>query len=146
LKLLAQRVLSSSVLVDNKEVSSIGNGALVLVGFEKEDTPQTCNSLIQKFLNYKMFSENEGRMEKTILDINGDILLVPQITLVLETKAGKKPSFSEAANPQKAEELFNFIANEIKSVNINKLDLGVFGANMRVNLVNDGPVTFYFSN
>jgi|TARA_B100001750_G_C15491548_1_gene591577 D-tyrosyl-tRNA(Tyr) deacylase len=146
LKLLAQRVLSSSVLVDNKEVSSIGKGALVLIGFEKEDTPQTCNSLIQKFLNYKMFSENEGRMEKTILDINGDILLVPQITLVLETKVGNKPSFSEAANAQKAEELFNFIASEIKTVNINKLNLGVFGANMRVNLVNDGPVTFYFSN
>ena len=146
MKLLAQRVLSSSVLIDDKEVSSIGNGALVLVGFEKDDTPQTCNSLIQKFLNYKMFSENEGRMEKTILDIYGDILLVPQVTLVLETKTGNKPSFSEAANPQKAEELFNFIAGEIKAVNINKFDLGVFGANMRLNLVNDGPVTFYFSN
>ncbi|HIC27746.1 MAG TPA: D-tyrosyl-tRNA(Tyr) deacylase [Gammaproteobacteria bacterium] len=145
MKLLAQRVLNSSLKVNQEEVASIGRGILALVGFEKNDTSSDCRRIVKKLLSYRMFPDKTGKMERSVLDINGDILLVPQVTLALETRKGARPSFSEAANADLGKKLFDVLSQEI-SKHQGKLKLGIFGADMQISLVNDGPVTFYFQS
>tara|TARA_Y100000588_G_scaffold38636_1_gene37031 strand:+ start:405 stop:845 length:441 start_codon:yes stop_codon:yes gene_type:complete len=144
LKILAQRVLSSSVVVNKKEIASINEGILALVGFEKEDKTSTCKSMVKKLVNYRLFSDNEGKIEKSVIDIRGSILLVPQVTLALDTKKGTRPSFSQAASPELGNQLFGELILEFKKNENIYLENGLFGANMEISLVNQGPVTFYF--
>ncbi len=144
MKILAQRVLSSSVVVNKKEIASINEGILALVGFEKEDKTSTCKSMVKKLVNYRLFSDNEGKIEKSVIDIRGSILLVPQVTLALDTKKGTRPSFSQAASPELGNQLFGELILEFKKNENIYLENGLFGANMEISLVNQGPVTFYF--
>jgi D-tyrosyl-tRNA(Tyr) deacylase len=143
LNLLAQRVLSSSLYIEKKKIVSIDRGILALVGFEKDDTPSDCKIIADKLLNYRIFPDDKGRMENSVLDIKGDVLLVPEVTLALQTRKGTRPSFSEAANPDLGKKLFDELSRQIKKIH-DKLEVGIFGADMEIKLTNDGPVTFLF--
>ena len=143
MNLLAQRVLSSSLYIEKKKIVSIDRGILALVGFEKGDTPSDCKIIADKVLNYRIFPDDKGRMENSVLYIKGDLLLVPEVTLALQTRKGTRPSFSEAANPDLGKRLFDELSNQIKKIH-DKLEVGIFGADMEIKLTNDGPVTFLF--
>ena len=143
MNLLAQRVLSSSLYIEKKKIVSINRGILALVGFEKGDTPSDCEIIADKLLNYRIFPDDMGRMEKSVLDIKGDLLLVPEVTLALQTRKGTRPSFSEAASPELGKKLFDELSRQIKKIH-DKLEVGIFGADMEIKLTNDGPVTFLF--
>jgi len=143
LNLLAQRVLSSSLYIEKKKIVSIDRGILALVGFEKGDTPSDCKIIADKLLNYRIFPDDKGRMENSVLDIKGDLLLVPEVTLALQTRKGTRPSFSEAASPELGKKLFDELSRQIKKIH-DKLEVGIFGADMEIKLTNDGPVTFLF--
>ena len=143
MNLLAQRVLSSSLYIEKKKIVSINRGILALVGFEKGDTPSDCKIIADKLLNYRIFPDDKGRMENSVLDIKGDLLLVPEVTLALQTRKGTRPSFSEAASPELGKKLFDELSRQIKKIH-DKLEVGIFGADMEIKLTNDGPVTFLF--
>ena len=143
MNLLAQRVLSSSLYIEKKRIVSIDRGILALVGFEKGDTPSDCKITADKLLNYRIFPDDKGRMEKSVLDIKGDLLLVPEVTLALQTRKGTRPSFSDAASPELGKKLFDELSRQIKKIH-DKLEVGIFGADMEIKLTNDGPVTFLF--
>ncbi len=143
MNLLAQRVLSSSLYIEKKKILSIDRGILALVGFEKGDTPSDCKIIADKLLNYRIFPDDKGRMEKSVLDIKGDLLLVPEVTLALQTRKGTRPSFSEAASSDSGKKLFDELSNQIRKIH-DKLEVGIFGADMEIKLTNDGPVTFLF--
>ena len=143
MNLLAQRVLSSALYIEKKKIVSIDRGILALVGFEKGDTPSDCKIIADKLLNYRIFPDDKGRMENSVLDIKGDLLLVPEVTLALQTRKGTRPSFSEAANPDLGKRLFDELSNQIRKIH-DKLEVGIFGADMEIKLTNDGPVTFLF--
>ncbi len=143
MNLLAQRVLSSSLYIEKKKIVSIDRGILALVGFEKGDTPSDCKIIADKLLNYRIFPDDKGRMENSVLDIKGDVLLVPEVTLALQTRKGTRPSFSEAASSDSGKKLFDELSNQIRKIH-DKLEVGIFGADMEIKLTNDGPVTFLF--
>jgi len=143
LNLLAQRVLSSSLYIEKKKIVSIDRGILALVGFEKGDTPSDCKIIADKLLNYRIFPDDKGRMENSVLDIKGGVLLVPEVTLALQTRKGTRPSFSEAASSDSGKKLFDELSNQIRKIH-DKLEVGIFGADMEIKLTNDGPVTFLF--
>ena len=124
---------------------SIDRGILALVGFEKGDTLSDCEIIADKLLNYRIFPDDKGRMEKSVLDVKGDLLLVPEVTLALETRKGNKPSFSEAASPDLGKRLFDELSNKLREIH-DKLEVGIFGSDMEINLINDGPVTFLFKS
>ncbi len=143
MNLLAQRVLSSSLYIEKKKIVSIDRGILALVGFEKNDSPSDCKIIADKLLNYRIFPDDKGRMENSVLDIKGDVLLVPEVTLALQTRKGTRPSFSEAASSDSGKKLFDELSNQIRKIH-DKLEVGIFGADMEIKLTNDGPVTFLF--
>ena len=145
MKLLIQRVSTASVEVDNQIVSSIQQGVLALVGFDKHDTRESLVSMAKKLLNFKIFNDHNGKISRSILETNHQLLVVPQVTLSVGTKKGSKPSFSKAADPKKS---FHFFQEFIQIIKRNKLEceIGCFGSDMSVRLVNDGPVTFWFEN
>ena len=145
MNLLAQRVLSSSLYIEKKKIVSIERGILALVGFEKGDTSSDCEIIADKLLNYRIFSDDKGRMENSVIGIKGDLLLVPEVTLALETRKGTRPSFSEAANPDLGKRLFDELSNKLREIH-DRLEVGIFGADMEINLINDGPVTFLFKS
>ena len=145
MKLLIQRVSTASVEVDNQIVSSIQQGVMALVGFDKHDNTQSLGLMAEKLLNFKIFNDHNGKISKSILETNHQLLVVPQVTLSVGTKKGSKPSFSKAADPKKS---FHFFQEFIQIIKRNKLEceIGCFGSDMSVRLVNDGPVTFWFEN
>ena len=143
MNLLAQRVLSSSLYIEKKKIVSINRGILALVGFEKGDTPSDCEIIADRLLNYRIFPDHKGRMENSVIDIKGDVLLVPEVTLALQTRKGTRPSFSEAASSDSGKKLFDELSNQIRKIH-DKLEVGIFGADMEIKLTNDGPVTFLF--
>ena len=145
MNLIAQRVLSSSLYIEGKKIVSIDRGILALVGFEKGDTSSDCKIIADKLLNYRIFPDDKGRMENSVIDIKGDLLLVPEVTLALETSKGTRPSFSEAASPDLGELLFDELSNKLRETH-KKLEVGIFGADMEIKLINDGPVTFLFKS
>ncbi len=139
---LIQRVSKASVSVDNKIIANIDKGILLLLGVEKEDDNENAKQLLNKVLNFRIFEDNHGKMNLSLLDINGELLIVPQFTLPADTKKGTRPSFAKAAPPEKGLEYFNqFVA--LAKQKTPKIALGEFGADMKVSLVNDGPVTFW---
>ena len=138
---LLQRVTQASVTVDGVTVGQIGVGLLVLVGVQKKDTEQAASRLIERLLGYRIFADDQGKMNLSLQDIKGGLLLVPQFTLAADTNKGMRPSFSSAAPPEKGEHLFNRLVG-IARQQYPDVATGMFGADMKVALVNDGPVTF----
>ena len=144
MKALIQRVDSSSVTVNNKTVGSIGYGMLVLLGIEKKDTVDNLEKMIQKIINFRMFSDADDKMNLSINAINGEILLVSQFTLAADTNTGKRPSFASAMEPKRAKEMYDLFVERLKK-EVKRVETGKFGADSKVSLVNDGPVTFMLS-
>jgi D-tyrosyl-tRNA(Tyr) deacylase len=141
MKGLLQRVSQARVDVAGETVGSIDQGLLVLVGVEPHDTPATADKLLHKLLNYRVFSDSDGKMNLSLSDVQGGLLLVSQFTLAADTKSGLRPSFSKAAPPALGAELFDYLVEKAKSSH-EKVGTGQFGADMQVHLINDGPVTF----
>lgn len=141
MKVLVQRALNASVVVDGETIGAIDHGQLVLVGVEKGDSDVDVQRLADKLLKYRMFGDEEGKMNLNVQQVNGGVLLVSQFTLAAETKKGLRPGFSTAAIPAEGERLFNDFVNRVRS-QYNKVETGRFGADMKVSFTNDGPVTF----
>ena len=141
MKALLQRVSQASVSINGAEVARIGAGLLVLVGIEPDDNQQSLEKMLNKLLNYRVFADEQGRMNKSLIDIQGGLLLVSQFTLAADTRSGLRPGFSTAAVPAQAEALFEQLVQMAKQRYTN-VQTGQFGADMQVQLVNDGPVTF----
>ena len=138
---LLQRVRHARVDVQDKTIAEIGAGLLVLVGMEKNDDEARATRLLERLLSYRVFADEQDKMNLSLLDTGGGLLLVPQFTLAANTKKGTRPSFSEAAPPGRARELFHALQAEAES-RYDNLACGEFAADMQVSLVNDGPVTF----
>jgi D-tyrosyl-tRNA(Tyr) deacylase len=143
MKVVLQRVSNASVKVADEIVGSIDHGMLLLIGFSSNDTEESILPTIEKIVKLRIFSDEEGKMNKSVLDVNGSALLVSQFTLYADTKKGNRPSFIEAARPEKAIPLYEFFIAEMKK-RISKVETGIFGADMKVELANDGPVTILF--
>ncbi len=139
---LIQRVRSANVIVKDKEIANINKGLLVLLGVEKEDDKEKADKLLKKMLAYRVFEDGAGKMNLSVRDIGGEVLLVPQFTLAANTRHGLRPSFSAAAPPEEGIYWFDYMANAC-AADLGQVQLGKFGADMQVGLVNDGPVTFW---
>lgn len=139
---LLQRVSEARVEVEFKSIADIKTGLLVFIGIEKGDNHAHADRLLNKLLGYRVFPDRDGKMNLSLKDINGDLLLVPQFTLPADTRKGMRPSFSAAAPPDSGKELFNYLLTQAKQ-NYASVEAGIFGADMKVHLVNDGPVTFW---
>lgn len=139
---LLQRVTEASVDVDGERVGAIDAGLLVLVGVEKGDDEARADRLLERLLGYRVFSDAEGRMNLSLRDTDGGLLLVPQFTLAADTRKGARPSFSSAAPPEEGRRLFEYLVNRAKN-GYGTVATGIFGADMKVALINDGPVTFW---
>jgi D-tyrosyl-tRNA(Tyr) deacylase len=143
MKIVLQRVSSASVKVDSNIVGRIEHGLLLLIGFSSTDTEESILPTIEKIVKLRIFSDEEGKMNKSVLDVEGSMLLISQFTLYADTKKGNRPSFIEAARPELAIPLYEFFIAEMRK-RITKVETGIFGADMKVELVNDGPVTIVF--
>ncbi len=141
MKLLLQRVRHASVRVDDNIVGQIGQGLLVFIGIEPSDRDETLERAAHKISNYRVFNDDEDKMNLSVSDIGGDILLVSQFTLAGDTRRGMRPSFSKAAKPDQANVQYLKVAELINQKGV-KCETGRFGADMKVELLNDGPVTF----
>ena len=138
---LIQRVSWAKVEVEEQLIAQINQGILVLVGMEKNDEQPQADKLLHRLLNYRIFADSDDKMNLSVTDIQGGLLLVPQFTLAANTKKGLRPSFSSAKPPLEAESLFLYLLNQAQS-EYNSVESGQFGADMKVSLLNDGPVTF----
>ncbi|MFB4392500.1 MULTISPECIES: D-aminoacyl-tRNA deacylase [unclassified Pseudomonas] len=141
MKGLLQRVRQARVEVDGEVVGSIDQGLLVLVAVEPEDSREHADKLLHKLLNYRVFSDAQGKMNLSLKDVGGGLLLVSQFTLAADTRSGMRPGFSTAAPPALGVELFDYLLTQASS-QYSDVASGRFGADMQVHLVNDGPVTF----
>jgi D-aminoacyl-tRNA deacylase len=139
---LLQRVNQAQVTIDGETVASINTGLLVLVGIEKNDSEKQAQRLFEKLIDYRVFPDNQDKMNLSLQDIKGGLLLVPQFTLAADTQKGLRPSFSNAAEPELGKHLFEYIITYARQ-QFASVETGVFGANMQVSLINDGPVTFW---
>jgi len=139
---LIQRVSAASVTVEGAIVGEIGRGLLVLVGVEKADSEAVAQRLLERILSYRVFPDADGKMNLSLADIDGELLLVPQFTLAADTRKGTRPSFSSAAAPELGAALFDRFV-QLARERHRKVATGVFGADMQVSLTNDGPVTFW---
>ncbi len=139
---LIQRVTEARVVVDGQTVGAIGHGLLALVGIQPGDGPAQVAKLGDRLLRYRVFSDDAGKMNRSLADTGGGLLLVSQFTLAADTASGLRPSFSTAAPPAKAEAIFGDLVAYCRQHHASTVETGRFGANMQVHLVNDGPVTF----
>lgn len=142
---LLQRVSRASVEVDTGIIAEIDAGLLVLIGVEKDDNQVRANRLLERLLGYRVFPDDAGKMNLSLTDINGGLLLVPQFTLPADTQKGMRPSFSSAAAPEQGRELFDYLLDRARAA-CEQVQAGVFGADMKVHLTNDGPVTFWIQS
>lgn len=138
---LIQRVSRASVTVEEKEVGSIDQGILLLLGIEKNDSQAAADKLLDKLLGYRIFADEQGKMNCNVQQIGGGILVVSQFTLAADTRKGTRPGFSTAAPPALAEELYDYFVSRLRERH-SPVATGIFAANMQVSLINDGPVTF----
>lgn len=138
---LIQRVSHASVVVDNEMVGEIKQGLLVLLAIEPDDNEEKANRLAHKVSGYRIFEDDQGKMNLNVGQIGGDILVVSQFTLAADTKKGMRPSFTKAASPQISKTLYQYFCQQLRGKGFS-VPTGVFGADMKVSLLNDGPVTF----
>lgn len=141
MRAIIQRVLNANCKVDGKVTGSIGLGFLVLLGIEDADTDEDLQWLAQKIVNLRVFGDENGLMNKALADINGNILLISQFTLFAQTKKGNRPSFIRAARPDKAIPMYEQMIKTMTELTGKKVEAGIFGADMKISLLNDGPVT-----
>jgi D-tyrosyl-tRNA(Tyr) deacylase len=139
---LIQRVCRAEVTVDGRPVSAIGRGVLALIGVCKGDTEIAADRLLERIVGYRIFPDGEARMNLSLKDIDGELLLVPQFTLAADTDSGMRAGFSSAAVPDEGRKLFDYLAARARG-SLKTVATGTFGAHMQVSLVNDGPVTFW---
>lgn len=139
---LIQRVNWAEVKVDGQSVGKIDQGILALVAVEKGDTEASANKMMEKIAQYRIFSDDNGKMNLSLLDTQGELLLVSQFTLLANTDKGRRPSFSDSPDPFMSETLFEYSVGYAKTL-VNKVEQGKFAADMKVSLENDGPVTFW---
>lgn len=138
---VVQRVSHARVEINGTNAGQIAQGLLILCGFESTDTPETLDNMLYKCLNYRIFSDAQDKMNLSLKDINGGLLLVPQFTLIADTQKGLRPSFSKGASAQQGQQLFNQLMTKAQALYATTQS-GVFGADMQVSLCNDGPATF----
>jgi D-tyrosyl-tRNA(Tyr) deacylase len=141
---LLQRVTHAEVAVGGKVIGSIGRGLLVLVAVHRDDTPQDIARLAERLLTYRVFPDDEDRMNRSVGDVRGGLLLVPQFTLTADTKKGTRASFTKGAAPDKASDYFGRLVAACRA-GLDTVETGEFGADMQVSLTNDGPVTFWLA-
>lgn len=139
---LLQRVKNASVTVNEQVIGAVGKGLLVLVCAEKGDSEEQCEKLAKKVLAYRIFEDENGKMNKSVSDIGGEILIVSQFTLAADTAKGLRPSFTPAADPETGKRLYEHFIERVRESGL-KTQTGQFGANMQVALINDGPVTIW---
>lgn len=139
---LLQRVSHASVSVDGATIGAIDAGLMVLVCAERGDSEKQADALLTKLLAYRVFADDAGKMNRSVIDTAGGLLLVPQFTLAADTNSGTRPSFTPAAAPELARQLFDYFVGSARAKHA-KVDTGQFGADMKVSLTNDGPVTFW---
>lgn len=139
---LLQRVSRAGVMVDNETIGAIEAGLMVLVCAERNDSEREADALLSKLLSYRVFSDEAGKMNRSIADVAGGLLLVPQFTLAADTQSGTRPSFTPAATPEDGRRLFSYFVLRAKARHA-IVETGQFGAHMQVSLINDGPVTFW---
>jgi len=139
---LIQLVTHASVVVENKTIATIGRGILALIGIEKSDTENEAQRLFEKIIHYRIFGDAQGKMNLCLKDIQGELLLVPQFTLVAETQKGTRPGFSVGMPPEEGKKLFSMLVTYAQA-HYPRTACGEFGAYMQISLCNDGPVTFW---
>lgn len=141
MKVVLQRVKNASVTVREKQTGAIGKGLLLLVGIHEEDTDEEMKWMCKKILNLRIFDDEEGKMNYSVKDVEGELMVVSQFTLYGDARKGNRPSYVQAARPEKAEQLYNRMIDYLKEGTDLKVETGIFGAHMDVALCNDGPVT-----
>ncbi|VUD53035.1 D-aminoacyl-tRNA deacylase [Thalassocella blandensis] len=141
MKVLMQRVKHASVVVEGDTIGEISQGILIFVGIEKHDTPEILERMAKKVISYRVFSDDQGKMNLSVSDIGGGVLAISQFTLAADTRKGLRPSFSSAAPPDSAQDLYQQFINRLLLLHPH-IAQGSFGADMKVSLLNDGPVTF----
>lgn len=141
MRAVVQRVSRASVEVDGAIVGRIDRGWLVLLGVGRDDGPEDVSRLVDKVLNLRAFEDDQGKMNRSVVDVGGGVLVVSQFTIMADCRTGRRPSFTDAADPQDAEALYNQFVEQAKASGL-EVASGVFRAMMKVELVNDGPVTF----
>lgn len=141
MKIVVQRVLRSSVMVGGEVIGEIGRGLNLLIGAEKGDGPDAADALADKVLNLRIFADEQGKMNRSVIDVQGGLLVVSQFTLAGDCSRGRRPGFDKSAPPQEAERLVERFAARLRESGLN-VQQGQFGADMQVDIVNDGPVTF----
>ena len=139
---LIQRVTHAGVTVDGEKIGHIGKGLLILLCAERDDTEKEADQLLERILNYRVFTDENGKMNLSVSAIGGEILIVPQFTLAADTRSGTRPSFSPAAPPETGKKLFDHFVKKAKT-KLDGIQTGRFGADMQVSLINDVPVTFW---
>jgi len=139
---LIQRVTEAKVIVNKNNIGEIQQGILAFIGIEKNDSEACVQRLVDKVLSYRIFADEDDKMNLSVQDIKASVLLVPQFTLAADTQKGCRPSFSSAAPPEEGERLFNEVVKQAKK-QYQQIKTGQFGADMKISLVNDGPVTFW---
>lgn len=145
MRVVIQRVSEASVKVNNQIVGEIGKGLMLLIGVDESDENGDADWLVKKILDVRVFSDDEGKMNHSVKDINGEILCISQFTLISDYRKGNRPSYIKAARPEKAIPLFEYFKDEMKKSGL-KTESGIFGADMKVSLINDGPVTLVFDS
>lgn len=141
MKVVIQRVLEASVQIDNEIISSIQSGLLILLGITNNDTHEDIQWLVNKISNLRIFNDEHGIMNKSLTNVNGEVIVVSQFTLIASTKKGNRPSYIKAAKPEIAIPLYELFVHELETKLGKKVGTGIFGADMKVSLLNDGPVT-----
>jgi D-tyrosyl-tRNA(Tyr) deacylase len=145
MKVVLQRVLSGKVVVSGETVGEIGQGIVVLVGFEKGDINSYIDKMVDKIVNLRIFEDAAGKMNLSVKDINGSLLIIPNFTLAADCRKGRRPSFQSSEDPERAEEMFKRFVEKCKELGV-EVQTGIFGADMKVHIVNDGPVTFILTS
>ncbi len=145
MKIVLQRVSEANVKVDNQIVGAIEKGLMLLIGVDETDESYDADWLVKKIIDVRVFSDDDGKMNHSVKDIDGEILCISQFTLISDYKKGNRPSYIKAAKPDKAIPLFEYFKDELKNSGL-KIESGIFGADMKVSLINDGPVTLVFDS
>ena len=141
MKALIQRVTHASVTVEGELVSKTGKGLLILLGVAPSDSEKEADFLAEKCVNLRIFEDENGKMNRSLLDVHGDALVVSQFTLYADCRHGRRPAFTDAAPPAHADKLYEYFMAQLKQKDIGEVGHGIFGADMKVELLNDGPVT-----